>query len=436
MRLSSAALLLLCTLGVDVHVPSAPAFRRIHALRADEGVFAYSRISPDGRFLAYASESESLSDAGRVIQTVIVVDLQTGKRVFAEPGIDAYWSPDGERMIYLSRLGREPNISIRNHRTGAISRRVAPTPLGDYYSWGAADGQDIILTIRSRYFHLTRENAALPAQTVQACPGIGVGDRPLLSKDGRQLTTFVRGTLVVRDLIGCDHIIQTQVRGAKADFSWDGRYIAFHSPKRTGIGYDIQVIDLRDRTIRTITGFAGSSYFPSWTRDGRLSFRYDGPNYRGFMMATGVLEAPARPLPASTDPMPAVRPWSALFPETRPAPGISLVLVWAPWSAHSPDALIAFDQARDYFARVGLAIGLFMATEPVSLESDIRRMLDQNTVKLQRIPLAPERLWLTEAHSQIPATLLFRDGELLDRRLGAQSFEELLAWVRQAQADE
>ena len=27
---------------------------------------------------------------------------------------------------------------------------------------------------------------------------------------------------------------------------------------------------------------------PSWTRDGRLSFRYDSPDYRGFMMASGL----------------------------------------------------------------------------------------------------------------------------------------------------
>ena len=36
---------------------------------------------------------------------------------------------------------------------------------------------------------------------------------------------------------------------------------------------------------------------------------------------------------------------------------------------------------------------------------------------------------LTEAMNQIPTTLLFKKGELIDRKLGAQSVEELTKWV-------
>src|SRR5262245_48724807 len=41
-------------------VPSAqssPRYQRVYPLKAEEGVFAYSRISPDGKTLAYASET-------------------------------------------------------------------------------------------------------------------------------------------------------------------------------------------------------------------------------------------------------------------------------------------------------------------------------------------------------------------------------------------
>jgi thioredoxin-like negative regulator of GroEL len=39
---------------------------------------------------------------------------------------------------------------------------------------------------------------------------------------------------------------------------------------------------------------------------------------------------------------------------------------------------------------------------------------------------------LTEATNQIPTTLLFRNGTLIDRRLGAQTFEALREWVAEA----
>jgi hypothetical protein len=37
-----------------------------------------------------------------------------------------------------------------------------------------------------------------------------------------------------------------------------------------------------------------------------------------------------------------------------------------------------------------------------------------------------------EARNQMPTTLLFRGGVLVDRRLGAQTFEQLRDWVRNA----
>src|SRR4029453_1159442 len=134
------------------------------------------------------------------------------------------------------------------------------------------------------------DNPVLPHAEVPTCDKIGVGERPLISKDGRRITTFFKGNLVVRGLDNCDDIFDTGIQGSKADFSWDGRYIAFHAVKREGTGYEIRVVDLERRTVRTPEGLQGSALFPSWTRDGPLCFRYDGPDYRGFMIASNVLE--------------------------------------------------------------------------------------------------------------------------------------------------
>ena len=418
----------LVAVAVTAPVTRAPRFERVYPLPPEQGVFAYSRISPDGRYLAYAAESRP-GARRRLVRTITVVDLRTRTILFTEPGIDAYFSTDGERMIYLSSEGGS-SVSIRHQKSGAISRDIAPVSLGDYFSWGYRDGRHLILTIESNYYYLDGDRGMMPAGRVPPCPGIGVGERPLLSREGRRITTFVRGTVVIRNLTDCEGILDTGIGGAKADFSWDGRYVAFHVPKETGRGYDIQVVDTEKRTVRTVTNMPGSSYFPSWTKDGRLSFRYDGEDYRGFMIAHDVLSAPARPLPAQPQQVPARRSWSDLFPETeRPAARTSVVMVWSTWSAHSPDALLDLQRARESFERNGLAVDVMTATEPGSLEPDIARLLGNHGIALPRIPLGAPRLGLIEAKNQIPTTLLFRDDVLVDRRLGAQTTAQLEEWV-------
>lgn len=405
-----------------------PRFERVLALAPAEGVFAYARISPDGRTLAYASETAG-ARRGAIQRTVTVVDLRTRAVLFTEPGIDAYWSNDGRRMIFRSSLDGLDRVTIRHHDTGALTRDVAPPFLGDYYSWGVRDGRDLVLTIDSHYYFLDGDKGVLPPQSVPSCSGIGIGARPLLSKDGRRVTTFVRGKLVIRNLTDCNDVVDTGIGGAKADFSFDGRYVAFHMPKADLSGYEIAVIDLQRRTIRTITGFAGSSLFPSWTADGRLCFRYDGDDYRGFMMADRVLSAPERPWPAPPG-LPAAVAWSDVFPATpQPPHRINLVTIWATWSAHSPDALLDLQRAEQSLRKDGADIGVLTATDPGSRRADVIALRARYGITLPQIPLAPNRLTLTEAHNQVPATMLFRDGQLIDRRLGAQTQVQLEQWV-------
>jgi hypothetical protein len=204
-----------------------------------------------------------------------------------------------------------------------------------------------------------------------------------------------------------------------------------HAPREKGSGYDVLVVDLRDHTVRNVTAsLPGSSLFPSWTADGRLSFRYDSPDYRGFMFASGFLGEPARALPAPSNRLAATRYWSDVFPETTlPKHRINMVMVWGTWSAHMPDALRDMEQAHEYFDSHAVDVGVMTATDPVSAEADITRLLGSNSGKLARIPLAPERLKLTEMHNQNPTTLLFVDGKLVDRRMGAQTYDQLREWV-------
>ncbi len=428
---------ILACLALTGQAPAGPTFERNYPLEPDQGVFAYSRISPDGRYLAYAAEklnslppgNMGVRGAPQIAQTVKVVDLTTKQILFNEVGIDAYWSPDSERIIFSSYAAG--SVSIWHRPDNSITRNVVPIALGDYFSWAERDGRQLIATITSNYYYLNGDKAVLPAGRVTSCPNIGVGDRPLISKDGRRISTFVRGTVVVRSLSDCKDIIDTGLQGAKADFSFDGRYLALHDAKPDGNGEQIEVVDLQKRTVRTVTsGLPGSSLFPSWTRDGRLSFRYDGPDYRGFMMASNVLSAPERPLPATPRKLSMNRQWRDIFPET-PAPRrkLTLVTIWGTWSAHSPVVLRDLQRAEADFKSRRLDVSLLTAVEPASYRSDLDRIRRQNNITLPEIPLTPARFALTEAVNQSPSTLVFKGGKLIDRRLGPQSYDDLRAWV-------
>lgn len=423
----SLAAVLLCGSALHGGRAEAQTVARIHELEADEGVFAYSRISPSGRYLAYSAERR---EGRQVLRTVKVIDLMTGKLLFSEPGIDAYWSPDERRIIYLSyRDERSPAVSVLTLATGAVARGVAPVDLGDYFSWADAGGRDLILTIRGNYYNLQGDRALLPARRVSDCPGIGMGERPLISKDGRRITAFVRGRLVVRGLDNCDEILDTQIPGGKADFSWDGRYIAFHAPKPDASGYEIQIVDLQKRTVRRLGSLPGSSVFPSWTSDGRLSFRYDADDYHGFVIVTGALEAPERPLANAT--RVATEPsWEDLFPRSPVPAGAAMVLVWSTWSAHSEDALkalarFASETAR---ARAGGPLTVRSTLDISSDPEDAGRMRARWDIRVPEIERIPSALFARRTATQMPMYLLFENGRLIGDRLGAQTAAELAAW--------
>jgi len=424
------ALLGIAALGCN-RESGSPRFEYTYGLKDSEGVFAYARVSPNGRWLAYSSESATAkTEDGDPQRTVNLVDLTTKRVVHEEPGIDAYWAPDGQRMIFESLAGNTPSVAIYDTRTETSARDVVPIALGDYYSWGTHNDTNVVLTILGNYFYLSGDRPRLPAESIPPCPDIGTGERPLISRDGRRVTTFVRGTVVVRDLTDCGNIIDTGIHGAKADFSADGRYIAFHAPKPDRPGYEIQIVDLERRTVRRLTGMTGSSFYPSWTADGKLCFRYDGQEFRGFVIASNVLSAPEQALPLVAMHTPIDRNWHDLFPSVA-APGhrFNVVTIWATWNAHSPDALKALQSASEYFARTNAEVGVLMATDPGSSAQDVQRMVSQAQVHVPLLAIGGGQLPLSEADNQVPVTLLFENGRLVDRHLGAQTFESLRDWV-------
>jgi hypothetical protein len=410
--------------------PQGPAFDKVFALNRDETVFAYARISPNGKQLLYARETRDATAKARVTQTVRLIDLVTGSATFEAAGVDAYWAPSGDRFIYQAIENDDRSVNIWNVRTRQILRDVAPPELGDYYSWGTREGRDLIVTINNYYYFLGQAKAELPAHVVPRCEDIGTGERPLLSKDGKRLTTFVKGAITVRNLVDCHDIIHTNMAGAKADFSWDGRYIAFHAPRLSGTGYEILVVDLVERTVRSVTSqLSGSSLFPSWTADGRVCFRYEGTDYNGFVMARHVLSASARPLPNELATRVSAS-WSSVFDSAATVPNsVSVVLIWSPWIAHAPSALADFQRASDHLRLANPDVEFLTAVAPSSNERNVKALLDRYGIALRRVAFRSKGFEMTDAVNQLPATLLFIGGRLVDRRLGAQTTAQLVEWI-------
>jgi hypothetical protein len=158
--------------------------------------------------------------------------------------------------------------------------------------------------------------------------------------------------------------------------------------------------------------------------------RYDGDDYRGFMMVEDILSLPPHPLPAGGAKVANNPAWQTLFPDApRPQHRLNLVLVWSTLNAHSPRALVDLQAAQRNFERTGAPVGVMTAVDLVSVPADVARVRAQNGIAVPELPLAPDQFIQTEAVNQIPTTLLFYDGIQVDRRLGAQSLEQLREWV-------
>ena len=108
-------------------------------------------------------------------------------------------------------------------------------------------------------------------------------------------------------------------------------------------------------------------------------------------------------------------------------------MIWAPWSAHSQEAFTNLDRARDYFA--GADVVDRRRRRPGECgERDHAAMVGVSDDACRAFRCRPKGLALTEARNQMPTTLLFRDGLLVDKKLGAQSFEQLRAWIESVDA--
>lgn len=416
---------------VSAVLTAAPTFTRILPLKPEEGVFAYARISPDGKLLSYASE---IQVNGQFKRTVNIVDLATKEICFSEPGMDAYWAPDGKHLIYLSQVnGEEGSTCIWVREGGAVLRDIAPSNLGHYFTWGQRDGRDVVLTQNNRYWDMEELRAVRPYRTVPAFPPLTAGTQPMISKDAKLIATFHRGTLLVRALDEREPVLETRLRGGKGDFSYDGRYLAFHSMQKVNgkDAYQIRVVDLKTREVINVTDLPGSCYYPSWTRDGRLVFRYDSAEFRGFVMASNVLKAPRTALPSTyPEDSKEVPPLGRLFPKgDAPRHKVVIVNFWAGWCVHCRAELPVLHQLRKELRAAKADAELFGACDPTSFQTDRSFILTRSKLDIPQVDLTSKEV--NAFGIQVyPTTLVFVDGRQVAKHQGALTRGQALVLLR------
>jgi len=105
-------------------------------------------------------------------------------------------------------------------------------------------------------------------------------------------------------------------------------------------------------------------------------------------------------------------------------------MIWSDWSSHSPRALSDLQRVSDELETRGQDVGTFAVAAPGMRKRDADSILRSHDIHLPELQLKLGRVGLTGALNQIPTELIFRDGILLEQRLGPLSYEDLRQWLK------
>jgi thiol-disulfide isomerase/thioredoxin len=136
------------------------------------------------------------------------------------------------------------------------------------------------------------------------------------------------------------------------------------------------------------------------------------------------------PLPTTKPDVPGNAPLARLFPNA-PAPKHKVVLVnfWAGWCVHCRAELPVLEKLRGQLRAAHLDAEILGVCEPSSFPADRDAILKnlQLTIPQARATAPDLVAYGVQAY---PTSLLFVNGQLVERKTGAQSMEKLVEWLR------
>ncbi len=145
-KIGAWALLLLAAVPAQAAVPEGPerqfTARDLFGLE----VAADPQISPDGRWIAYVRRSGDVM-TDRFRPSIWLVDARTGDQrpLVAGPGAHSQprWSPDGDRLAYISTAeGERPQMFVRWMTSGESVRITGLPDAPSSIAW-SPDGSHI-----------------------------------------------------------------------------------------------------------------------------------------------------------------------------------------------------------------------------------------------------------------------------------------------------
>ena len=191
-------------------------------------------------------------------------------------GFSAAWTPSGRALVYTVVNGRDP-IFVTELGTGAQRKLTSPPNAQDLTPSVSPDGRMLVFArVADNGTDLfTMPFAGGPPTRITVGRG-SINVQPAFSPDGQRIVFSSdrsgHNEVYICDLDGTNvESLTDGVYGdgnyrASPDWSPDGRLVAFQS-KNGGV-FQIMTINLRDRSVRTVTT-DGRNDDPSWAPDSR-----------------------------------------------------------------------------------------------------------------------------------------------------------------------
>jgi serine/threonine-protein kinase len=224
--------------------------------------YNHPRISPDGTRLLLGITDQESND-------IWIWDLtrETLRRLTFAPGADALplWTPDGRRIIFTSDRARVLNLySQAADGTGAVDRLT--TSANQQFPSSIAPNQPFVVGFENMSTATSPQTAPDPAWRVRLYPLGSPASRPGTSPSSGASPSQV------------DQPAQTLFDGSWAEFSPNGRYLAYQSligePGRSEVYVrPFPQVDTGRWQISTTGGT-----HPTWARNGRELFYLDASN--------------------------------------------------------------------------------------------------------------------------------------------------------------
>ena len=240
-----------------------------------------AQMSPDGRFLYFASKSSGKTYNQMSFDWQIYRrDMKTGDvdQVTQAQGaaVRPLLSPDGKKLVYGTRFETRTGLRIRDLDSGRDRWLKYPVQRDDMESRGARDllpgyafvpdGSSIIVTYGGKIHRVDIDTGAEHEIPFRAAVDLGIG--PLLSFQRRVDEGPVRSRL-----------IQDPVQ------SPDGKSLVFSAMAH------LYVMDLAERRPRRLTSEAAHEFKPTWSPDGEsityVTWQYDGSGHIWTVAADG-----------------------------------------------------------------------------------------------------------------------------------------------------